>query len=77
MRGRITRAVLKDFAGIAGQYCGGACLENAELAAAKAVNARFFGTSERFQAKWKPVRVKKTHQVKNLEARFDFIEAGL
>jgi hypothetical protein len=29
---------------------------------------------ERFQAKWKPVRVKKTRQIKNLEPRFDFIE---
>jgi hypothetical protein len=30
---------------------------------------------ERFQAKWKPVRVKKMRQIKNLEPRFDFIEA--
>jgi len=30
---------------------------------------------ERFQAKWKPVRVKKTRQLKNLEPRFDSIEA--
>jgi hypothetical protein len=30
---------------------------------------------ERFQAKWKPVRVEKTHQIKNLESRFDSIEA--
>jgi hypothetical protein len=29
---------------------------------------------ERFQAKWRPVRVKKTHQIKNLEPRFDSIE---
>jgi general secretion pathway protein J len=29
----------------------------------------------RFQAKWKPVRVKKTRQGKNLEPRFDSIEA--
>src|ERR1700738_1763119 len=29
---------------------------------------------ERFQAKWKPVRVKKTRQMKNLEPRFDSIE---
>jgi hypothetical protein len=29
----------------------------------------------RFQAKWKPVRVKKTRQIKNLEPRFDSIEA--
>jgi hypothetical protein len=28
---------------------------------------------ERFQAKWKPVRVKKTRQNKNLEPRFDAI----
>jgi hypothetical protein len=32
-------------------------------------------TLERFQAKWKPVRVKKTRQIKNLEPRFDPIEA--
>jgi hypothetical protein len=32
---------------------------------------------ERFQAKWKPVRVKKTRQIKNLEPRFDSIETGL
>ena len=31
---------------------------------------------ERFRAKWLPVRVTKTHQVKNLEPRFDFIETG-
>src|SRR6195256_6082813 len=31
-------------------------------------------TLERFQAKWKPVRVKKTRQNKNLEPRFDSIE---
>src|SRR3984893_8005410 len=30
---------------------------------------------ERFQAKWTPVRVKKTRQIKNLELRFDSIEA--
>jgi hypothetical protein len=35
------------------------------------------GRLERFQAKWKPVRVKKTRQIKNLEPRFDSIEAGL
>jgi hypothetical protein len=29
---------------------------------------------ERFQAKWIPVRVKKTRQIKNLEPRFDSIE---
>src|SRR6202011_4955961 len=29
---------------------------------------------ERFQAKWRPVRVKKTRQIKNLEPRFDPIE---
>jgi hypothetical protein len=29
---------------------------------------------ERFQAKWKPVRVQKTRQIKNLEPRFDSIE---
>jgi hypothetical protein len=32
------------------------------------------GCLERFQAKWKPVRVKKTRQIKNLEPRFDSIE---
>src|SRR5450755_5165267 len=30
---------------------------------------------ERFRVKWKPVRVKKTRQIKNLEPRFDSIEA--
>jgi hypothetical protein len=30
----------------------------------------------RFQAKWRPVRVKKTRQIKNLEPRFDSIETG-
>src|SRR5258706_16024538 len=30
--------------------------------------------SERFQAKSRPVRVKKTRQIKNLEPRFDSIE---
>jgi hypothetical protein len=29
---------------------------------------------ERFQAKWEPVRVKKTRPIKNLEPRFDSIE---
>jgi len=29
---------------------------------------------ERFQAKWTPVRVKKTRQTKNLKPRFDSIE---
>ena len=29
---------------------------------------------ERFRAKWTPVRVKKTRQIKNLELRFDSIE---
>jgi hypothetical protein len=29
---------------------------------------------ERFQAKWRPVRVKKTRQFKNPEPRFDSIE---
>jgi hypothetical protein len=29
---------------------------------------------ERFQAKWTPVRVKKTRQIKNLESRFDSVE---
>src|SRR5260221_3156904 len=32
------------------------------------------GILERFQAKWRPVRVKKTRQIKNLEPRFDSIE---
>jgi hypothetical protein len=38
---------------------------------------RIFGAVElleRFQAKWVPVRVKKTRQIKNLEPRFDSIE---
>jgi hypothetical protein len=29
--------------------------------------ARYFVALERFQAKWTPVRVKKTRQIKNLE----------
>ena len=29
---------------------------------------------KRFRAKWRPVRVKKTRQIKNLEPRFDSIE---
>jgi hypothetical protein len=33
-----------------------------------------FGMLERFQAKWRPVRVKKTRQIENLEPRFDSIE---
>jgi hypothetical protein len=37
--------------------------------------ARRPGLPERFQAKSKPVRVKKTRQIKNLEPRFDSIEA--
>jgi hypothetical protein len=32
------------------------------------------GALKRFQAKWTPVRVKKTRQIKNLEPRFDSIE---
>jgi hypothetical protein len=32
---------------------------------------------ERFRAKWTPVRVKKTRQIKNLELRFDSIETEL
>src|ERR1700694_3369584 len=32
---------------------------------------------ERFRAKWIPVRVKKTRQIKNLEPRFDSIETRL
>ena len=35
-----------------------------------------FRRLERFQGKWTPVRVKKTRQIKNLEPRFDSIEAG-
>jgi hypothetical protein len=35
---------------------------------------RSISALERFQAKWKPVRVKKTRQIKNLEPRFDSIE---
>jgi hypothetical protein len=34
----------------------------------------FSAAPERFQAKWRPVRVKKTRQIKNLEPRFDSIE---
>jgi hypothetical protein len=37
-------------------------------------NARSQAWLERFQAKWKPVRVKKTRQIKKLEPRFDSIE---
>src|SRR5260370_13898699 len=29
---------------------------------------------ERFQAKWKPVRIKKTRQIRSLESRFESIE---
>jgi DNA-binding HxlR family transcriptional regulator len=32
---------------------------------------------ERFRAKWEPVRVKKTRQIRNLESRFDSNETGL
>jgi hypothetical protein len=32
---------------------------------------------ELFQAKWTPVRIKKTRQIKNLELRFDSIETKL
>src|ERR1700690_2145690 len=32
---------------------------------------------KRFQAKWTPVRVKKTRQIKNLEPRFDSIETEM
>ena len=32
---------------------------------------------ERFPAKWKPVRVKKTRQIENLESRSDFIGTGM
>ena len=34
------------------------------------------GMSERFQAKWRPVRAKKTRQIENLEPRFDSIETA-
>src|SRR5437588_12040253 len=34
---------------------------------------RLAGTLERFPAKWKPVRVKKTRQIKKLEPRSDSI----
>ena len=37
--------------------------------------AKHTSSVERFQAKWKPVRIKKTRQIKNLEFRFDSIEA--
>jgi hypothetical protein len=33
------------------------------------------GFLQRIQAKWKPVRVKKTRQIKKPEPRFDSIEA--
>jgi hypothetical protein len=36
--------------------------------------ARCFRGLERFQAKWRPVRVKRTRQNKNPEPRFDSIE---
>jgi hypothetical protein len=32
---------------------------------------------ERFRAKWKPVRVKKTRQNKRVEPRFDSIKTGM
>jgi len=35
------------------------------------------GRLERFPAKWAPVRVKKTRQIKNLELRSDSIGTGL
>jgi len=35
----------------------------------QSVSAKYW----RFQAKWRPVRVKKTRQIKNLEPRFDSI----
>jgi len=35
------------------------------------------GRPERFQAKWSPVRVEKTRQIKNLEPRFDSIETEM
>jgi hypothetical protein len=41
---------------------------------------RFFiwhGDPEDFQAKWRPVRVKKTRQIKNPEPRFDSIETKM
>jgi hypothetical protein len=37
-------------------------------------NQRANPTLKPFQAKWTPVRVKKTRQIKNLESRFDSIE---
>src|SRR5258708_6750961 len=37
-------------------------------------SAKAPATLERFQTKWRPVRVKKTRQIKNLEPRFDSIE---
>jgi hypothetical protein len=42
---------------------------------ANAVEVDDAGRLECFQAKWKPVRVKKTRQIRNLEPRFDSIEA--
>jgi hypothetical protein len=38
------------------------------------LNWRGAGALERFQAKRRPVRVKKTRQIENLEPRFDSIE---
>jgi hypothetical protein len=32
---------------------------------------------KRFQAKWRPVRIKKTPQIKSLDPRFDCIETGI
>jgi hypothetical protein len=44
------------------------------LRGALATKQSILSLLERFQAKWKPVRVKKTRQIKNLEPRFDSIE---
>src|SRR3979409_1287019 len=49
-------------------------LRSAHLRASRRMKAR---RPERFPAKWRPVRVKKTRQNKNLEARFDSIEAEM
>ena len=41
------------------------------------IGALKFATLERFRAKWKPVRVKKTRQDKRLEPGFDSIKGGM
>jgi hypothetical protein len=50
--------------------------DHALMASGLPHSAETFGDFARFQAKCTPVRVKKTRQIKNLEPRFDSIEAG-